>query len=135
MTVLDTSGAVDFLLGVGAAAQVQELLTEEIELAAPDLLIFEVLAVLRREVARGGLDDTRATAAIKDLGDLQIALFPTLPLRTRAWALRSNLTAADAIFVALAEHLDEPLATKDEPLARAIAEQTAVRVIPLRGGR
>ena len=134
MTVIDTSGVVDFLLGVGAAPQVEVLLADEIELAAPDLLIFEVLAVLRREVARDGLTEARATAAIDDLGDLQLALFPTLPLRSRAWQLRSNLTAADAIFVALAEHLGEPLATKDEPLARAASDQTGLAVIALRGG-
>jgi predicted nucleic acid-binding protein len=131
VTVVDTSGVVDFLLGVGAATQVEALLTEETELAAPDLLIFEVLAVLRREVGRGGLSSSRATAAINDLGDVQIVLFPALPLRTRAWALRTNLTAADAIFVALAEHLGEPFATKDQPLARAVMDLTAVKIIPL----
>jgi predicted nucleic acid-binding protein len=131
VTVLDTSGVVDFLLGVGAATQVQALMEQEVELAAPDLLVFEVLAVLRREVSRGGITDARAAAAISDLGDIQLMLFPTLALRERAWALRSNLTAADALFVALADHLHEPLATKDAPLARSARVHAGIEVIEL----
>lgn len=44
MTVIDTSAIVDFLLGTGVTAAVQELFERERELAAPDLLVFEVLA-------------------------------------------------------------------------------------------
>ncbi len=131
MTVIDTSGVIDFLLGVGAAEQVSELMSREGELAAPDLLVFEVLAVLRRGVLRGALEENRAAAAIEDLGDLPIGLFPSLALRTRAWSLRRNLTAADAIFAALAEHLDEPLATKDAPLVAALSRHTGVALIEL----
>ncbi|MDQ2760721.1 MAG: type II toxin-antitoxin system VapC family toxin [Actinomycetota bacterium] len=131
MTVIDSSGVVDFLLGTGVAAPIEMMLEREGELAAPDLLVFEVLAVLRRE-ARRGLAADRATAAAGDLGDLPLALFPTLALRGRAWALRHNLTAADAIFVALAEHLDEPLATKDLPLATAVGKHAHAEVIELR---
>lgn len=45
MTVLDTSVVIDFLLADGVAADVQELLVREGTAAAPDLLVFEVLAV------------------------------------------------------------------------------------------
>lgn len=132
MTVIDTSGVVDFLLGVGVARQVEAMMTAEGELAAPDLIVFEVLAVLRRETLNRVLDGARASTAVSDLGDLQLTLFPTLPLRTRAWELRRNTTAADAIFVALAEHLGEPLATKDKPLARAASTHADIDVIHLK---
>ena len=128
MTVLDSSGAVDFLLGVGVADQVGELIAREGEVAAPEVLVFEVLAVLRRQVLAGALPHERATAAVADLGDLAIELFPSLPLRERAWSLRRNVTVADATFAALAEALDEPLATKDAPLAAALAQHTRVSV-------
>jgi predicted nucleic acid-binding protein len=128
VTVIDTSGVVDFLLGVGAAGQVETLLTAEGQLAAPDLLTFEVLAVLRRETLRGTIAEDRASAAVEDLGDLSVELFPSMPLRRRAWALRSNLTSADALFAALAEQLDEPLATKDTALAAEIAKHANVTV-------
>lgn len=131
MTVLDTSAAIDYLLGGGVGPQVAKLLSEGGPAAAPDLLVFEVLAVLRRDAARGELGESRARGAVEDLGDLAIELFPTLALRHRAFDLRLNLTVADALFVALAELLGEPLATKDRGLANAAREHTAVDVVLL----
>lgn len=128
MTVLDTSAAVDYLIGAGVTAQVNDILNSEGEVAAPDLIVFEVLAALRRETLRGSLSPDRAFGALEDLADLSIELFPSLPLRQRAWELRDNLTAADALFVALAEHLDEPLATKDSALAAAASTHTTLTV-------
>ncbi len=131
MTVIDTSGVVDFLLDVGAAEQVETLVAREGELAAPDVLVFEVLAVLRRETFRGTVAENRALAAIEDLADLPVELFPSLPLRRRAWALRRNLTTADALFVALAEQLDEPLASKDSALVSEAAKHSSLAVLEL----
>ena len=131
MTVLDTSAVVDFLLGRGVAEQVEELMTREGELAAPDLMVFETLAVLRRETHRGAVTAGRAVGAVEDLGDFPIELFPSLPLRQRAWELRDDLTAADALFVALAEQLGEPLATRDGALATEAAKHAEVRVLGL----
>lgn len=131
MTVLNTSAVVDFLLGTGSADEVTALVAGSAPPAAPDVVVFEVLAVLRREVARGSLNPDRAEAAVEDLGDLGLELYGSLGLRSRAWELRENLTIADALFVALAEMLDEPLVTKDAGLgrsARALAGVT-VRVV------
>jgi predicted nucleic acid-binding protein len=127
VTVLDTSGVVDLLLGVGAAERVTALL-EETGAAAPDIMAFEVLATLRRLGLRGEVPESRLQGAVDDLGDLRIDLFPTLPLRRRAWELRQNLTSADALFVTLAEQLDEPLATKDAGLAAAAERLTSIVV-------
>ncbi|HYM45524.1 MAG TPA: type II toxin-antitoxin system VapC family toxin [Solirubrobacteraceae bacterium] len=133
MTVLDTSAAVDFVLGVGVAEQIEALMTSEGELAAPDSLVFEVLAVLRRETLRGAIPEDRAAGAVEDLGDLPVELFPSLPLRQRAWSLRRNLTVADALFVALAEQLGEPLATKDRALAAEAGKHATLEVLRLDG--
>ena len=100
-------------------------------LAAPDVLVFEVLSVLRRGVLRGDLRDERASRAVDALGDLAIELFRTLPLRRRAWDLRDNFTAADALFVGLAEQLREPLATKDGRLVAAARRHTRAEVVLL----
>ncbi len=134
MTVLDTSGAVDFLLADSAGERVAQLFAAEPVLAAPDLLVFEVLAVLRRDVGRGALPSERARGAVDDLGDLSLDLFPSLPLRRRAWELRHNLTMAHALFVALSEALGEPLATKDRALAAAARRHAGIDVIELDGG-
>jgi len=99
--------------------------------AAPDLFVFEVLAVLRRDVSRHMLEPERAQGAIDDLGDLPVELFGTLPLRRRAWELCENLTAADALFVALAEHLGEPLATTDRGLASAARDHARIETLEL----
>jgi predicted nucleic acid-binding protein len=131
VTVLDTSAVVDFLLGVGVASEVAALMRDEGELAAPDLIVFEVLAVLRRQAHRGDVADDRAAAAVDDVGDLPLELFPSLPLRRRAWSLRGNLTAADGLFVALAEQLGEPLATKDGGLRAEASRHAAVEVLAL----
>jgi predicted nucleic acid-binding protein len=130
VTVLDTSVAIDYLLSTGVGDQVEALVAAE-PAAAPDLLVFESLAVLRRAVGRRELTRARAGAAVDDLGDMALDLFPTLPLRLRAWELRRNMTAADALFVALAEALGEPLATKDRSLARAAARHAGVEVLLL----
>jgi predicted nucleic acid-binding protein len=131
VTVVDSSAVIDFLVGEEAADDVAELLAGEGVLTAPDLLVVEVLAVLRRHAMRGLVAGERARAAIADLGDFPVELFPTLPLRERAWELRENLTAGDAIFVALAERLAEPLATKDRGLATAAATHAGVDAIVL----
>jgi predicted nucleic acid-binding protein len=128
VTVLDSSVVIDYLLADGVAGQVQAILNAGGPAAAPDVLVFEILAVLRRDVARGEIDEMRALGAIADLGDLSAELFPTLALRRRAFELRHNMTAADALFVVLAEVLDEPLATKDRGLAAAARENTQVNV-------
>jgi predicted nucleic acid-binding protein len=132
VTVVDTSGVVDYLLGTGAHTRVRDLWRDELEFAAPDVLVFETLAVLRRYALRGEIDDRRAAGAVADLADLPLVLAPSLTLRDGAWALRHNLTIADGLFVALAARLGEPLATKDAPLARAAAE-AGVAVIALAG--
>lgn len=133
MTVLDTSGAVDFLLGGPASTVLGTLMLTEGELAAPDVLVFEVIAVLRRLALGGTVEADRAGGAVADLGDLPVSLFPSLPLRERAWQLRANLTAADGLFVALAELLGEPLATKDRALMSAAGTHPDVSVtfVPL----
>lgn len=133
MTVVDTSAVVDYLLGSGAHQEVGALLEQEGEFAAPDVLAFEALAVFRRLALRGELDERRGGGAVEDLADLPVELFPTLALRARAWALRENMTTADALFVALAERLGEPLATKDDRLASAAAAHSSAEVILLRG--
>ena len=50
---------------------------------------------------------------------LGVEIYPTGPLLAYAFALRENFTFDDALYVALARRLDEPLATTDARLARA----------------
>lgn len=131
MTVLDTSVVFDLLISDDPPRGLESILAAESEAAAPDLLVFELVAALRRQVLSGALEERRAAAALDDLGDLGVELFPTLALRERAWALRENLTAGDALFVALAESLNEPLATRDRRLSAAARARSGIDVIEL----
>ena len=89
------------------------------QLAAPDLLRIEVLSVLRRQHRLGRLDAGQVAAAVDDLLDLDLEVYPTEPLLRRAWELRENVTAYDACYVALAEALGCALLTADARLSRA----------------
>jgi len=133
VTVLDTSGAIDYLTESGVADEVGQLLETDpqVPLAAPEVIVVEMVSALRPIARRRKSAAARASAAIADLASMRVDLFPMLPLRRRAWEFRDNFTAGDAMFVALAELLDEPLATKDQRLARAASQVTAVETILL----
>jgi predicted nucleic acid-binding protein len=128
VSVLDASAALEFLLGTAAGRAVEARLLSVRAFAAPELLPFEVLAVLRRHERRGVLTAQRGTDALADLHQLPLTLFSTRALLWRAWELRHNFTAADAMYVALAEALEEPLLTGDQPLARAVHRHTDVAI-------
>ena len=51
----------------------------------------------------------RAAEAIADLTDVDLHRHSHLDLLTRAWKLREDMTAYDAMYVALAEALEAPL--------------------------
>jgi predicted nucleic acid-binding protein len=53
---------------------------------------------------------------------------PSRSLWPRAWELRTNLSAYDAPYVALAEQLDAPLLTADARLAKAPGPRCVVEV-------
>ena len=99
------------------------------DLAAPDLVDVETVAVLRKRWLAGDLSDRRFAAAIDDLEDLDLDRYPTLPLMRRTFDLRANVTAYDATYVALAEHLRCPLLTADGRLADAPRITCTVEVL------
>jgi predicted nucleic acid-binding protein len=99
------------------------------QLAAPELIDLEVVSTLRRAARSGRLDDRRAGQVLIDLAALPLRRVPHLPLLSRIWELRDNLTAYDAAYVALAEALDALLLTADGPLGRASGVRCEVEVL------
>jgi predicted nucleic acid-binding protein len=99
------------------------------EFHSPHLADVEVTQGLRRLVRAGELSPVRASEAIADLADLDLHRHAHLDLLTRAWKLRDNVTAYDAMYVALAEALDAPIVTCDTPLARAPGHRAQIEVI------
>ena len=118
--VLDASAAVELLLNTPAGRRVSSRLADETEaIHAPYLIDIEVAQVLRRHVLHELLADTRAVWALDRWRDLDIERYPHAPLLDRVWQLRHNVSAYDAVYVALAEALSIPLVTGDGRLARA----------------
>ena len=117
--VLDASVAVAALVDAGGRGRrAREILAAE-HLVAPHLLPVEVANTLRRLALAGSIGAFEAGAALRDLTDLGIQLYPFEPFADRVWALRDTVTAYDAWYVALAEASDAPLATLDARLTGA----------------
>jgi predicted nucleic acid-binding protein len=98
-------------------------------LAAPDLVDVETVAVLRKRWIAGTVPDRRFAAAISDLEQLDLDRYPALPFMRRAYELRANVTAYDAVYIALAEALDCELLTADGHLAKAPGPRCAIRLL------
>jgi predicted nucleic acid-binding protein len=121
LIVVDASVVLEVLLRTSAGASMRRLIfAPDQSLHAPQLLDIEVAQVIRRYEAKGEIDDVRGRAALSDLGDLPIQRYPHDLFLPRVWELRRNLTAYDAVYVALAEGLDAPLLTSDLKLADAV---------------
>ena len=131
MIVVDTSAVVHALVGRPPSADLLSRLEQDGDLHAPHLIDVEALQVLRRLVTAGLLSADRAADARADLRDLGIVRYPHGGLLERAWELRANLTAYDAVFVALSELLDAPLVTGDKRLANAPGHHAVVELFPV----
>jgi len=128
--VVDASALLEFLLQTPLGTRVEaRLFRDEEEFHSPHLVDVEVTQGLRRLVRAAEVSPDRAAEAIADLADLDLHRHAHLDLLTRAWKLRDNLTAYDAMYVALAEALDAPMVTCDTPLAKAPGHHARIEVI------
>lgn len=117
MIVVDASALLEVLLQTDAAAAVEARLFDGSTLHAPHLLDLEVAQVVRRYERAGFLSAQRGREALDDLAAFRIERYPHNLFLSRVWALRANVTAYDACYLALAESLDAPLLTMDRRLA------------------
>ncbi len=119
MIVLDASAAIELLLSTELGKVIARRLEDaEMGLHAPHLIDVEVAQALRRYVREGEIDSFQAETALTELRSLDLARHAHEPLLDRVWTLRDNLTAYDAVYVALAEAIDARLLTCDGRLAR-----------------
>ena len=131
MIVADASAVVGYLLRQpGHRLIADHLRANAADLHAPHLLDVEVTHTLRRYESQRAIDAGTASSLMAILAAFPIRRHAHTPLLRRAWALRSNLTAYDAMYVALAEALDATLLTQDRRLGTAAGRFARVEVIP-----
>jgi predicted nucleic acid-binding protein len=128
--VVDASAAIEVLLQTAAASRIEARLFAPGEtLHVPHLLDLEVVHVLRRYTASGVIDTRRGLEAIDDLIAWPLTRYPHDLFLTRIWALRHNLTAYDAAYVALAEALEVTLVTCDTRLAASVGHRATIVLV------
>jgi predicted nucleic acid-binding protein len=122
--VIDASVAVEYLVALTwpkqATTVFRAALAHGKELWAPDLIYTEALSALRRLVTMKALGATAGTRATQQLARLPLSVGGTNGLIAAIWSLRSNVSAYDASYVALARALDATFVTADEKLARSM---------------
>ena len=130
MIVIDASVLANALADDGDdGALARERLVDADGLVSPDLVDVETTSVLRKRWLAKDLTARRFRTAVDDLGLLALTRYPTGPLMTRAYELRSSVTPYDAAYVALAEGLGCVLVTADRRLARAAGPRCEIELV------
>ena len=114
MIVIDASAIIQVLVGRDPGPALLDAVAGD--LAAPHILDVEVLSALRGMVLGGGLLLEAAESARRSYADLVITRYEAALLADRVWALRTQYTSYDAMYLALAEGLGAPLVTCDRKL-------------------
>ncbi len=127
--VIDASVVIAALVDPGRSGRWAADAIREGSLAAPHLLPLECANALRRASLIGMVAPETASIAHTELLDLDVDLFPYLPLASRIWELRGQVTPYDAWYVALAESLDAALFTLDRRLASTSEIRCSIRTV------
>jgi predicted nucleic acid-binding protein len=128
--VVDASVVVEIVLRMPAAAALERRLFEPALTAyAPHLLDIEVAQAIRRSAASGYIAPERGRQALADVADFPLHRYPHGFLLQQVWDLRNNLSAYDAVYVALAKILDAPLLTRDRRLANTASRHARIEVV------
>ena len=114
MIVIDVSAMIQVLVGRDPDPALLDGVAGD--LAAPHILDVEVLSALRGMVLGGVLPLEAAESARRSYADLVIDRYEAALLADRVWALRTQYTSYDAMYLALAEGLGAPLVTCDRKL-------------------
>jgi predicted nucleic acid-binding protein len=129
MLIVDASCLYEVLADTERSERVRDRLAADRDHGAPHVVDVEVLSIVRRDRMLGRLDATAASQAVEDLRDWPGERFGHRGLLERAWELRENVRAGDAVYVALAEALDATLVTLDARLGRAPGLRCDIEVL------
>jgi predicted nucleic acid-binding protein len=97
--------------------------------AAPEHWKVEVFSVARGLALAGKVSDDLALRAIGRIGSLGVETVPVDDLLAEMWRVRSNISAYDAAYVALAHARGLTLMTADAKLAQAAVAHCRVELV------
>lgn len=127
--VLDASAMAEMLMASDVGRRVAERAFAVRRRHAPHLLDIEVTSTLRRFVLGKQLAAEQAQSAVEDLVAFPMRRHAHGPLLARVFELRHNLSAYDALYLALAEGLDATLLTCDAALVGVPGAMAPVELI------
>jgi len=127
--VIDASVAVKIFVPEVFSAEAQEIFTRfgsenDAELIVPDFFFIECANVFWKWVQRSAYPSKGAKEHLRDLTSLDLTIIPAQVLADDALeiALKHQITAYDACYLAAAAQLQLPLLTADEKLATKVAK-------------
>jgi predicted nucleic acid-binding protein len=130
--VVDASAGAEMLSATRRGRALLRLLPSDAELWVPEHFYVEVLGVLRHQsLFAKNLSSARADQAVDRLRRWHLRQAAVAPLVRAAWSRRHNMSAADAIYVALAEELGAALLTDDHRLISAPTFPSGVAILQL----
>lgn len=129
MIVVDASCLYEIVVDSPQAEPIRDALLDDEDWAAPHVVDVEVFGLIRRDTLRGIFDATLAELAVNDLRAWPGDRFGHSGLLARAWELRDTVRGWDAMYVALAEHLNASLLTLDRRLAQSRGPRCDVLVL------
>ena len=130
--VIDASAGAEIVTDTRRGTALLRLLPQAADPWVPEHFFAEVLAVIRRKtIVAHVLDETQGSEAAERLGAWQLRRASIRPLLGVAWSYRHNMTAADALYVALAEQLSAEFLTDDHNLVEAPAFPRTIKVLQL----
>lgn len=115
--VIDASAGAEIVANTRRGRALARLVPPEAEGWVPEHFYSEVLGVIRRRVVVDGtLTEDQGRLAVEALTIWRLHRASTAPLVSAAWVYRHNMTAADALYVVLAEHLNAHFLSDDHNL-------------------
>ncbi len=130
--VIDASAGAEIVADTRRGRALVGLIPADAEGWVPEHFYAEVLAVLRRRlVIEKASTEAQASVAVGRLVAWHLHRASVAPLVDAAWVYRHNMTAADALYVALAEQLGADFLTDDHRLADAPTFPRSVNVLRL----
>jgi predicted nucleic acid-binding protein len=127
--VIDASAGVELAADTVRGRELRGLLTTDALPWVPELFYVECGAVLRRWDLNRVLAPNQIKRAVDDLMAWPLRVTQVRGLFADAWQLRANVAFADAVYVALAQHLGAELLTDDHRLANT--PNLPVRILSL----